>query len=90
MCLLPNQQNFELIFQVWLHSQIRQLSARALPAGMVVELTHFDFHDMEYLLKHNGATLHCSPAETYAILQFCLALDEVHKKDRTTPGQYSC
>ena len=91
MCLLPNQRNFELIFQVWLHSQIRQLSAKALSKGMFVQLTHFDFHDIEYLLKHKGITMHCSPAEAYALLQFCLALEELNKKDQMTRlNQHSC
>ena len=81
MHLLPNQTNFELIFKVWLHRQIEQLSTEAARANITVRLTHFDFHDTEYLIEHRGKITHYSPEEAYAMLHFYMALDELEMRE---------
>lgn len=87
MSLLPDQIHFELIFRAWLHSQIAQLSVDALRAGVFVRLTHFDFHDIQYLIENRGRIAHYSPEEAYAILHFYLALDELNRKDRVNASK---
>lgn len=84
MSLLPNRMHFELIFRAWLHSQIKNLSVDALRADVSVRLTHFDFHDIQYLIEARGRIAHYSPEEAYAILHFYLALDELNRKDRVS------
>ena len=84
MSLLTNQMHFELIFRAWLHSQITQLSVDALRVGVFVRSTHFDFHDIQYLIENQEKIAHYSPEEAYAILHFYLALDELDRKDKAS------
>lgn len=87
MSLLSDGIHVELIFKAWLHTQIKQLSADALRAGVSVRISHIDFHDTEYLIEHRGKVTHYSPEETYAMLHFYLALDGLERRDNNAVTQ---
>ena len=68
------------LLNAWIRKQVELLGHQLLQAGIDIRPAASEFQDM-YVIKHNGETVHCSPEQAYATLQFFQALQKREQED---------
>lgn len=80
MIFTPKILPHEPFLKAWIHKQVELLSRQLLQAGINIRLAVPEFQAI-YVIEHNGETMHCSPEQAYATLQFFQALQEREQLD---------
>ncbi|MEO0488027.1 MAG: hypothetical protein AAFZ49_00540 [Cyanobacteria bacterium J06659_2] len=80
MIFTPKILPHEPFLKAWIHKQVELLSRQLLHAGIDIRPTALDFQAI-YVIEHNDETVHCSPEQAYATLQFFQALHEREQRD---------
>lgn len=81
MIFAPITFSYEPILNAWIRKQVELLSHQLLQAGIDIRPAASDFQTV-YVIEYNGETVHCSPEQAYATLQFLQALQEREQRDQ--------